>query len=181
MAFGGFDQGQSQPMSDINVTPLVDVMLVLLVIFLVTAPLFTHAVRVDLPQARAQPTTDKPENVALAVDEHGLVYWNREAVTAGDRGSRRPPRANRSPKSTCTPIATPAIKRSPKSWRRCRRRACARWDSLSIRPGNTDNATPRRLAIVPTTRARGRRCASARLRESAQTEPGVATSRRVTH
>src|SRR3990172_5321704 len=97
MAFGGFDQGQSQPMSEINVTPLVDVMLVLLVIFLVTAPLFTHAVRVDLPQARAQPTTNKPENVALAVDEHGLVYWNREAVTAVDLRSRLAAAAAREP------------------------------------------------------------------------------------
>jgi len=81
MAFGGFDSGSSQPMSEINVTPLVDVMLVLLVIFLVTAPLLTHAVRVDLPQARSQPLKDKPENVALAIDARGQVYWNREAVT----------------------------------------------------------------------------------------------------
>ena len=97
MAFGEFDQSQTQPMSEINVTPLVDVMLVLLVIFLVTSPLFTHAVRVDLPQARAQPTTDKPENVALAVDEHGLVYWNREAVTAVDLRSRLAAAAAREP------------------------------------------------------------------------------------
>ena len=97
MAFGEFDQSQTQPMSEINVTPLVDVMLVLLVIFLVTAPLFTHAVRVDLPQARAQPTTDKQENVALAVDEHGLVYWNREAVTAVDLRSRLAAAAAREP------------------------------------------------------------------------------------
>lgn len=81
MAFGGFDSGPQQPMSEINVTPLVDVMLVLLVIFLVTAPLLTHAVRVDLPQAAAQAATQTPEVVALAIDAQGRRYWNREALT----------------------------------------------------------------------------------------------------
>ena len=55
MAFGGFNQGGEQaPISEINVTPLVVVMLVLLIIFMVTAPLFTHAVKIDLPQAQSQ-------------------------------------------------------------------------------------------------------------------------------
>lgn len=97
MAFGEFDQRQTEPMSEINVTPLVDVMLVLLVIFLVTAPLFTHAVRVDLPQARAEPTSEKPENVALAIDAHSQVYWNREAITAIDLRSRLAAAAAREP------------------------------------------------------------------------------------
>jgi biopolymer transport protein ExbD len=86
MAFGGFEQGSgsSQPMSDINVTPLVDVMLVLLVIFIVTAPLFTHAVRVDLPQAESQPTPKKPETITLAIDGGGGLLWNDETVTLAD-------------------------------------------------------------------------------------------------
>jgi biopolymer transport protein ExbD len=86
MAFGGFDQGSGnpQPMSEINVTPLVDVMLVLLVIFIVTAPLFTHAVRVDLPQADAQPTPKKPETIALGLDGNGGLTWNGEPVTLVD-------------------------------------------------------------------------------------------------
>lgn len=85
MAFGGFEQGDgAQPMSEINVTPLVDVMLVLLVIFIVTAPLFTHAVRVDLPQADAEPTPKKPETVALALDDRGGLSWNGEVVTLPD-------------------------------------------------------------------------------------------------
>lgn len=90
MAFGGFEQGDGsqQPMSDINVTPLVDVMLVLLVIFIVTAPLFTHAVRVDLPQADAQPTPKKPETVALSLDGNGGLSWNGEAVTLADIAPR---------------------------------------------------------------------------------------------
>jgi biopolymer transport protein ExbD len=81
MAFGGFTQNAShQPTAEINMIPLIDVMLVLLVIFIVTAPLLTHAVRVDLPQAAAQPAPHKPETIALALDG-GRVFWNREAVT----------------------------------------------------------------------------------------------------
>ena len=97
MAFGGFDHGPSQPMSEINVTPLVDVMLVLLVIFIVTAPLLTHAVHVDLPQARAQPAPEKPENIALAIDGGGRVYWNREVVTADELRVRLEVAASRKP------------------------------------------------------------------------------------
>jgi biopolymer transport protein ExbD len=82
MAFGGFTQNQShQPVAEINMIPLIDVMLVLLVIFIVTAPLLTHAVRIDLPQAAAQPAPQKPETIALALDGDGRVYWNREPIT----------------------------------------------------------------------------------------------------
>jgi biopolymer transport protein ExbD len=82
MAFGGFTQNQThQPVAEINMIPLIDVMLVLLVIFIVTAPLLTHAVRIDLPQAAAQPAPQKPETIALALDGDGRVHWNREAVT----------------------------------------------------------------------------------------------------
>ncbi len=60
--------------------PLIDVMLVLLVIFIVTAPLLTHAVRVELPRASSQPNLTKPDNVQLAIDAAGTVYWNGVAV-----------------------------------------------------------------------------------------------------
>ncbi|MDR2689831.1 MAG: biopolymer transporter ExbD [Azoarcus sp.] len=76
MAFGSFDSGASRPMVEINTTPLVDVMLVLLIIFLVTAPLMTQSVRVDLPQASAQTTDIKPETIRLALDAQGTLYWN---------------------------------------------------------------------------------------------------------
>lgn len=88
MAFGGFETHSGQPMSEINVTPLVDVMLVLLVIFIVTAPLLTHAVRVDLPQASAQPSTQKPDAIALAIDGDGRLFWNRDAVTLAELRAR---------------------------------------------------------------------------------------------
>jgi biopolymer transport protein ExbD len=67
-------------MSEINVTPLVDVMLVLLVIFIVTAPLFSHAVRVDLPQASAKAAQQKPDTIALVIDGNGRVFWNSEPI-----------------------------------------------------------------------------------------------------
>lgn len=80
MAFHGFDAGQRQgerlpkPMSDINVTPLVDVMLVLLVIFILTAPLLTSAIRLDLPQTPAARPSESERKVVLVVDKAGEVY-----------------------------------------------------------------------------------------------------------
>ncbi|MDD3483200.1 biopolymer transporter ExbD [Azovibrio restrictus] len=81
MAFGSFDSGSSSPMVEINTTPLVDVMLVLLIIFLVTAPLMTQAVKVDLPQASAQAADTKPETIRLAIDAQGVLYWNETPFT----------------------------------------------------------------------------------------------------
>ncbi len=78
MAFGGFsDDKHAAPMSDINVTPMVDVMLVLLVIFIITAPLFTHSIRLDLPQAPGAATPEKPETITLSVDAKGAIYWDQ--------------------------------------------------------------------------------------------------------
>ena len=81
MAFGSFDSGSSSPMVEINTTPLVDVMLVLLIIFLVTAPMMTQAVKVDLPQASAQAADTKPETIRLAIDAQGVLYWNETPFT----------------------------------------------------------------------------------------------------
>lgn len=68
MAFGGFNDNSHQaPMAEINVTPMVDVMLVLLVIFIITAPLFTHAVKLELPTASSAPAPEKPESITLAL------------------------------------------------------------------------------------------------------------------
>jgi biopolymer transport protein ExbD len=60
-------------------------MLVLLVIFIITAPLLTHAVKVDLPKASSQANQTRPENVQLAIDRRGSVYWNGEVVGAAER------------------------------------------------------------------------------------------------
>jgi biopolymer transport protein ExbD len=81
MAFGGFSRGaNTTPMAEINMIPLIDVMLVLLVIFIITAPLLTHAVKVDLPKASSQANPTKPDNVQVAVDAGGVVYWNGEVL-----------------------------------------------------------------------------------------------------
>ena len=74
MHIGGKDEGTV--MSDINVTPLVDVMLVLLIIFIITIPVIIQQVPVQLPKATNVPTTTKPENITISVDKDGNVYWN---------------------------------------------------------------------------------------------------------
>jgi biopolymer transport protein ExbD len=63
-------------MAELNTTPLVDVMLVLLIIFIITAPLLTHAVKVNLPHASSQVSTEQPQTVTLSVDGEGGVYWD---------------------------------------------------------------------------------------------------------
>jgi biopolymer transport protein ExbD len=89
MAFASFDNNRAgAPMSEINMVPLIDVMLVLLVIFIVTAPLLTHAVKLDLPRASSQPNVLKPEKIELAIDATGTLYWNGESVDR-DEAARR--------------------------------------------------------------------------------------------
>lgn len=73
----------NSPMAEINTTPLVDVMLVLLVIFIITAPLLTHAVKIELPQASSQLLPEKPDVITLAIDDGGKIYWN-DALLAPD-------------------------------------------------------------------------------------------------
>ena len=83
MAFGSFDHnGASQPMAEINTTPLVDVMLVLLVIFIITAPLFHEAVPIDLPRATASRLDERPRVLAVAIDAAGQVYVDGAPVAA---------------------------------------------------------------------------------------------------
>ena len=89
MAFGGFGKaGQSAPMAEINMIPLIDVMLVLLVIFIITAPLLTHAVKVELPKAASHVNQTRPDNVQLAIDAAGIVYWNGEILDRSGWRSR---------------------------------------------------------------------------------------------
>ncbi|MFY2764026.1 ExbD/TolR family protein [Arenimonas sp. MALMAid1274] len=97
MAFSS-NSGGGGPMADINVTPLVDVMLVLLIIFMITAPLMSHKVKVELPQATLaeKPPIDIPP-ITLAVTSAGKVYWNDEAVTADMLDARLAVLAQRTP------------------------------------------------------------------------------------
>jgi biopolymer transport protein ExbD len=82
MPFGGFERhgATSQPMAEINVTPLVDVMLVLLVIFIITAPLLSYAIRVDLPSDAAPATEAAPAIVTLSIDAAGQAYWDSDPI-----------------------------------------------------------------------------------------------------
>ena len=79
MAFGTQDEAD-EVMNEINMTPLVDVMLVLLIIFIITIPVMKHAVNVDLPRATNQPQETKPETVRLSVDAKGVYYWNEARI-----------------------------------------------------------------------------------------------------
>ena len=89
MAMGSFDPRRHQgPMAEINVVPLVDVMLVLLVIFIITAPLLTHSVKIDLPKASSTPNVTRPEHIEFGIRDNGDLYWSGEKVTAEQLASR---------------------------------------------------------------------------------------------
>ena len=84
MAFSAGNTGGSGAMADINVTPLVDVMLVLLIIFMITAPMLTHRIKIDLPQPTNNPpppVENPPDPITLAVRSSGQFYWNDQLVS----------------------------------------------------------------------------------------------------
>lgn len=86
MSFGRFQHTDKpmQPLSEINTTPLVDVMLVLLVIFIITAPLISNTVRLQLPVADAESSAVAPQTLRLALDAQGQLYWNDELIQDED-------------------------------------------------------------------------------------------------
>lgn len=89
MAFASFDnKNSSAPMAEINMVPLIDVMLVLLVIFIVAAPLLTHSVKLDLPKATAQAATVKADKIEFSIDAQGVRYWNGEVISREDAAQR---------------------------------------------------------------------------------------------
>jgi biopolymer transport protein ExbD len=80
MNVGSADGDEDELNSTINTTPLVDVMLVLLIIFLITIPVVTKTVQVELPKETNVPTQTKPENINISVDKDGNIYWNDKAI-----------------------------------------------------------------------------------------------------
>jgi biopolymer transport protein ExbD len=98
MAFGSFNQRRPQgPISDMNMVPMVDVMLVLLVIFIITAPLLTHAVKVDLPKASNTANITKPDHIQLGIRKDGSLFWNGKIVTLASLSARFAVEAKKNP------------------------------------------------------------------------------------
>jgi biopolymer transport protein ExbD len=77
-------EGEERALSDINTTPLVDVMLVLLIVFMITVPVITHTVPVDLPEVSNEATKTKPENINISINKEGQVFWNQILVKDND-------------------------------------------------------------------------------------------------
>ena len=98
MAFGGFSQdGDAKPMAEINMIPLIDVMLVLLVIFMITAPLMSSSLKLELPTSDAAQPSDTPQFIAVAISPEGELYLGEEKLDAGTFSERLADAARRSP------------------------------------------------------------------------------------
>lgn len=77
-----FEDGDDEALAEINMIPLIDIMLVLLVIFIITAPLLAHSVKIDLPKASSAPNLTESDNIQIAISNSGEVYWNGEVMNA---------------------------------------------------------------------------------------------------
>ena len=98
MAFGGFsDNDAGRPMAEINMIPLIDVMLVLLIIFIVTAPLLTHSIRINLPKATTRVNLEKPQTVTLSIDASGNLFWDNSRVDDAQLAANLAGAARRNP------------------------------------------------------------------------------------
>nr|WP_315490024.1 biopolymer transporter ExbD [uncultured Rhodoferax sp.] len=100
MAFGmqeATSDDDTEVMNEINMTPLVDVMLVLLIIFIITVPVMKHAISVELPQASSERQNLKPETIQLSVDAQGAYFLNQNAVTEADLVSQLQAEAAKQP------------------------------------------------------------------------------------
>ncbi|MDB5750904.1 MAG: biopolymer transporter ExbD [Ramlibacter sp.] len=96
MAFGTQDD-TDEVMNEINMTPLVDVMLVLLIIFIITVPVMKHSVNIELPRASSEPQDAKPETIRLSVDAQGQYFWNEQMLAEAELAPRLRAAAARTP------------------------------------------------------------------------------------
>ena len=97
MGMGSLSDSDDDFNPEINTTPLVDVMLVLLIIFIITIPVMNHAVKIDLPKASSQPDQVKPESINLSIDASGNVFWNEEKIDSGELSVRIAAAAQKQP------------------------------------------------------------------------------------
>ena len=97
MGMGSLSSSDDDFNPEINTTPLVDVMLVLLIIFIITIPVMNHSVKIDLPRATSQPNESKPENINLSIDAEGKVYWNDDIVDPAELNARIAVAAQKTP------------------------------------------------------------------------------------
>jgi biopolymer transport protein ExbD len=97
MALSYRSTGDDAVLSDINTTPLVDVMLVLLIIFLITIPVVTTSIKIDLPKESNAVRETKPENIVVSVDSAGRIFWYDTPITSADLGKRLASAASKQP------------------------------------------------------------------------------------
>lgn len=88
MAFSNPEASDGEVMSEINMIPLIDVMLVLLIVFMITVPVMTHSVNVNLPQAATEPLREPPETIRLSVNAEGQLHWNQTPITQAELEER---------------------------------------------------------------------------------------------
>jgi biopolymer transport protein ExbD len=97
MAMGSLSDSDDDYNPEINTTPLVDVMLVLLIIFMITIPVMNHSVKIDLPRATNQRNEVKPESINLSIDAEGKTYWNTELIDITQLNTRITEAAKKTP------------------------------------------------------------------------------------
>lgn len=114
MAFGGFNQsGNTTPMAEINMVPMIDVMLVLLVIFILTAPLLTHAVKLDLPHATSQQNDLPPRHIDISITPDSAIFWDGTKIDAAQLDQRMQDAAKAADPANAPEINLSADKTTP--------------------------------------------------------------------
>ncbi len=110
MAFGSFESNNNQPMSEINTTPMVDVMLVLLIIFMITAPLMTQSIQVNLPSNEGAATQEEPDIINLQINTEGNLSWNNISINNDTLKQRLKESAQQNPQPEIHLFADEAVR-----------------------------------------------------------------------